>query len=293
MQSVHKESGWPLWPLFAAIPVVLALGFVAGMGVATYRPGVLTPGTLRTGPDQTTMAPPARTTLPPGDSSWIIPTGAGTNLASGASPVTAPNPIVPPPGPQAVSPDPQDVYFPGAATTLDEARMALRTDFGLYRAGGSVIFVDYQKMRQASGSPTLVGIISVRDYDTWTSALQTNPDKLKAWLQGAAARVQAAAVKGGFHLAWAVVDVVRDRPNGFDDREVIPLDNRAFLVIRPLAATVDHAKTEISLRTAVELTQGAAGAVNSPWATYGPVVRFDSTDIYRPLRALDAQPLLH
>lgn len=283
MQSVQKESGWPIWPLFAAIPVVLALGFVAGMAIAAYRPGSA-PAVRTPAPDQAAAAPNLSL---PGDSSWMIPTPSNPANDVGSSSI---GPARPPSLPQTTTATPVNVYFRGPAANIDDARLALLTDFGIYRLGNEAISIDYEKMRQESGSVSLVGLISVRDYDVWSRALASQPDSLKRWLERAAARVQSAAAKEGFHLAWAVVDVTRDKPAGFTDDEAQPLDNRAFLIIRPLASTVDHTKTDVSLRPAGTPAQaGPAGA--SPWAVYGPVIRFDDTDLYRPARAMSSRPM--
>lgn len=180
----------------------------------------------------------------------------------------------------------------GPPADATEAATVLAAEFGTYSKGNVILQVDYQQMRQSGQGVSVVGLIRAADYPDWASALKENPDQLAAWLQAAAARVQSAAVRERFFLSWAVVDVATQRPAGFGDHEITPLSDGTFLVVRPLAATVDYAKTEISLRPLASLTEAASGrrtAPDGPWATYGPVLHFDSTDIYRPL-PLGAKP---
>jgi hypothetical protein len=71
------------------------------------------------------------------------------------------------------------------------------------------------------------------------------------------------------------------------------MDNDRYLVIRRLASTMDHTKTVISLRPLTSLQESAANKAitsNDPWSTYGPVIHFDGTDVYRPSRLSGAKP---
>ncbi|MGE5675480.1 MAG: hypothetical protein ACM3XM_16660 [Mycobacterium leprae] len=282
MQPVHARSvrpGLPLFPMLLAIPVVLALGFVTGMGIATYG-GHAAANAAANGLGTTTPGTGS-------DLSWMITPGTGTAPAQQpnvgtAAPDTTPKVTV------------QEPPFTGTPRDAREARRALATTHSQYLSDVGAISFDYQLMRQSESGLSIVGMISVDSYDIWLRALQTDPTRLNAWLSSAAVRVQPAAIQDPFHLSWAVVDVLRDRPTSFADSEVTPLDNRTYLIIRPLAATVDHTKTEVSIRPLESLAQAphtGVGSATSPWAAYGPVLRFDATDLYLPARAVGAKPL--
>jgi hypothetical protein len=285
------KDGLPRWSLPAVLPVVLALGFVAGMAIATYWPAPA-PSSVQGKQLPPEDPQPQSQAAPRPDSSWQIATvpplspprmedraDAGPRTGTGPAPEE--------------TPPPKPVHFTGPAHDIREARLALLSDFGTYQTGAGTITLDYQQMRQAAMGRSLVGLISVADYARWEQALREDPAQLQAWLQKAAARVQEAAARDRFHLAWAVVDVVRYRPEGFTAGEITPLSNRTYLVIRPLASTVDHTKTEVALRPLSSLTAGAVtpAEATAPWAVYGPVIRFDSNDLYRPLKAAGAKPI--
>lgn len=291
MDSSHdrfRPRGLPRWTLWAAIPVVLALGFVAGMAIATYRPqetpvAEQPPATKVQAPTAQTETPATPAPATTADPSWRIVTAGATPTAHPVSgvPDEIPVPAAPP------------VKFTGPATNSEEAKKALASDFGTFSEGGAIFQVEYQKMTHAGGSTSVVGMLKAADYPYWEKAVRERPAALNEWLENAAKRVQQASAREGFHVAWAVVDVVDARPSGFASYEVTPLQNGLYLVVRPLASTMDHTKTQISLRPLTSLQDSAANkqiAPSEPWATYGPVIRFTSDDLYRPRRAMDTKP---
>jgi hypothetical protein len=290
VESLHagyRPRGLPRWTLWAAIPVVLALGFVAGLAIASYAPG---PAAVASPPAAKPNVPPVTvepTTKSSDDSGWQIVTigpANGRNASGFAQqPDNASSDVGTQPAP----------HFTGKATNRLEARLALATDFPIFQAGNISFHAEYQLMRAGDGT-SLVGILAADEYPQWERAVREQPDALKSWLTRAAARVQDASAHDRFHVAWAVVDVLRERPTGFADAEVTVLENRTFLVIRPLAATLDHTKSDISLRPLASLLQSAANqqvVATEPWAAYGPVIRFDADDLYRPLRTNGQQPI--
>jgi hypothetical protein len=289
VESVHlsRPGGLPRWLMWALVPVMLAGGFVSGMALAVYRPGALArPPASHADPTNTASVPATpQPTVPLPDSSWRIVT-SGTPATTTTEPWDAQEmPWTQPPISR--------VQFTGPATTIMEARLALQSDFSEYRVGNTTLYVEYQQMRQSAMGVSLVGLLHAHDYEDWATALRTDPDALKRWLEAAARRVQDASTRDRFHLSWAVVEVLRDPPEGFGPAEVTLLDNRAYLVTRPLASTVDHTKAEVSLRPLASLEQAAGGQPvisNDPWAAYGPVLRFDAADIYRPERVRGAKP---
>lgn len=289
--DLERPRGLPRWLLWAALPVVVALGFVAGMALATYAPASAPP--LPAGSDAAVPpgTPPATTgEAPPPqvDNSWRIATAqTGTSPANqvpGLHPEDLP-----------VEKNPPEP-FTGPANNIIDARKALAWDYGTYTFGGRSIDFEYQQMRQVAMGTSIVGMIDIEEYDTWSSALRQEPQALQRWLEKAAERVLPASTQDRFSIAWAVVDVVRDLPTGFADYEVTPLDNRSFLVIRPLAATQDYTKTGVQVRPLESLTASVNGQkvpTTTPWMVYGPVIRFNNTDLYRPARIGNAQPLNH
>jgi hypothetical protein len=270
---------------------MLALGLVAGMAIATYteRPSLsATAGSEAESPGQPGQAEPPVAAVPRPDSSWQIPKGPDPAPATPYPVIDIP--AMPPgtqpgPGPRTTLSHPAGAYFTGIPADAGEAVLALATERGTYSQGGAAFQVDYRQMRQAGQGITVVGLIRVSAYPQWARTLQEHPAQLEAWLQSAAARVQTAAVHDRFFLSWAVVDTVALRPDGFSDQEITPLTNGTYLVVRPLAAVVDYAKTEIAVRPLVSLQAAAQGkltAPDGPWAAYGPVLHFDSSDLYRP-----------
>jgi len=290
LHDQYRPRGLPTWTLWAAIPVVTALGFVFGMALAVYLPEEL-PRTVTTAPPTVQPEPPAQAPdTPPAqtDSSWQIVTTPTPGTSGATLPTDGPL-TEGATAPGSTPPEP----FTGTAHDIREARKALQYSFGRYEADGISFAVEYQAMRQAERGTSLVGIVLVADYANWERTLRETPDKLQQWLEAAVARVQEAAVADRFHTAWAVVEVLREDPPGFATNEVTPLTNRSFLVVRPLAATRDHTKTEVAVRPLASLADSVSGRLvseRSPWALYGPVIRFDTTDIYRPDRARDARP---
>jgi hypothetical protein len=297
LSSSYHESGWPRWAFFATIPFVLALGLIAGMAVATYTadgPAIAQPQQAAETPQQQRdpAQPPVASPPPQSDSSWQIPAKPGLN-ASQPPPETLPLTPHPWSGSDIVPAPPARTPIDGPPADAAEAAIALAGEFGTYSKGTASLHVDYQQMRQSGQGVTVVGLIRAAAYPDWAKALRENPDQLAAWLQLAAARVQSAAIQERFFVSWSVVDVTQQRPAEFGDHEITPLSDGTYLVIRPLAATVDYAKTEISLRPLASLLDAASGlrtAPDAPWATYGPALHFDSTDIYRPV-PLGAKPV--
>ena len=292
----ERPRGLPPWVLWAALPVVVALGFVFGMGLAVYLPppalGTAAASVPVKGTEPTGESQPTSSTSTGQDSSWLIVTSdsarAPVQPASdpwdlGSSQVSTPAPAKPEP-------------FTGPSLNVRDARKALQYEYGQYQADGVSIPVEYQQMTQSASATglSLVGIISAEGYAQWEQALRLNPGGLKRWLESAALRAQPAAQTDRFHLAWAVVDVLREYPEGFATNEVIPLNNRTFLVVRPLAATEDHTKSSVVLRPLTSLAASASGRVvtdRTAWTAYGPLIRFDTTDRYRPDRTNGAIPL--
>jgi len=279
-------AAWPLWVLWASLPLALALGFIGGMAAATY----LTP------PPAPAATTSAQTQVPAmGATSGPAPSAQPENPPVwsdvGQARITArPLPIT-----QAVAKAslPTNVYDQSRMRDIRDARAELVRAFSRYQAGLSFISrIDYQQMRNAGVGTSLVGMLSVDDYAGWARTLHSDPNGLRSWLESATRRVLAAMERDHFAVSWAVVDVRSERPAGFADFEVTPLTNGTFLVIRPLAATVDPSEPTVSLRPAPTPGQPIAAlpAISTPWATYGPVLRFDTTDLYRPLGTAGTKP---
>lgn len=347
MQRIRPAPGphgWPLWILWAALPIILSIGFVTGMGLANYQltspPAVVAPlppvtehspdlplvgqlvppppapeqrGTEPTtdpGPDPRSvqgsvpvpgMDPgpvpgPGGNTLaqPPLSHSdtWQIPTPSLPLQPEGASArLAAPPPQFDEPldGPLTFRNEPEQIYQTGLeAQNAREARALLARAFGRYSGG---ITIDYQMMRNSGVSSSLVGMLSVQQYPLWAKALRDQPDQLHDWLNAASTSVAPAVNRDHFFLAWAVVDVVSSRPSGFAAHEVTPLDDGRFLVIRPLASTSEQTHSLVTLRSSESLNQSTAGRPGSgAWFTYGPVIRFDNTDLYRPPALTNTKP---
>ncbi len=320
-RSPYNVRGLPLWALWAALPVALSLGFVTGLVLAQYTPQepggeVAVTGEPQYHSDDEPATPDSDAARDLVDVPEIpdVPDAGGTeardpSAPGGAASVSPPEadfswqivrterpdfglgegiiePSLPPLGGTPYPSDPRYTYGPPAPMDIREARDTLAREFGLYSTESVSFSVQYQQMRHAGLGRSLVGMISVQDYPQWERALREEPGALEAWLRQAAERVRPAAREDGFHLAWAVVDVLGAKPAGFAPFEVTPLNDGTYLVVRPLAATADHRHTEVALRPLGSLSLAAAGqqaAMNSPWSIYGPVLRFDQTDIYRPV----------
>lgn len=279
-EAPHPQATWPVWALWAVAPLVVALGIVGGMAAATF---LAAPSPASAGEKQAAQAPPA------GTSSEAVPAGTGASTGAPTSSVTAPGwpsaeptvrPSAPTPGPTGPA---QPPAAPRVVKDLRDAQAELNDHFSRYSDGSTTIdYIEYRVMRNVGLSVSLVGIVGGENYAAWNRALQQNPQRLRAWLETAAARVLPATSAENVFLAWAVVEVRPDRPTGFTAAEVKALDNGRYLVTRPLAATADPGQTTVTLRPVVTGT-GGAPAQNTPWATYGPQIRGDSTDIYRPM----------
>jgi hypothetical protein len=263
---------WPRWLLWALSPLLLSLGFLSGVLLAMYLTGQ-PPANPQ--PSSSVPQPPAPTTgIKPGETPWRIPTEQ-----------PAEEPII-------VPPDPNAFYHEGPINSIRKARGVLASEFGYYALGDTRIQIEYQQMRHGGAGRSVVGMIAAADYPYWRLALQEEPEELENWLLRAASRVLPATQEDPFHLSWSVLDVLRERPEGFTESEVIPMENRTYLVIRPLASTVDHTKPAVSLRGLESLRAlGPHDAIGSPWAVYGPVLRFDATDLYRPPRLGGSRPI--
>lgn len=329
-----SPHGWPLWTLWASLPVILSIGFVTGMGLASYLPPsapvVAAPSSPKAEPSPT-LPPVSETILPP------VPEPQGTVPGPGPDPGPDPElgpgfvpslagelqiqtplshsdtwqipspplpiqpegvatrPMAPPSqfdepleGPLTFRSGPEHVYQSFVAQESREARTLLARTFGLYPGG---IAIDYQMMRNSGVSTSLVGMISVQQYPLWAKAVREQPNELQDWLNAASRSVAPAVTRDHFFLAWAVVDVVSSRPTGFANHEVTLLDDGRFLVIRPLAATSEQMQSLVTLRSSESLSQSTGGRPGAgPWSVYGPVIRFDNTDLYRPPALTNTKP---
>lgn len=297
--STHLNRGWPRWTFWAAIPVVISVGFVTGMGLATYLPQEPPPlaGTSPASPAQATNPPLAALPLTgspsQSDPHWQIATPPG-----GAQPPPPEGLARPSFSPGNTNPEGLGyetetgihVNVPNPQT-LVESRSFLQLRYGRYPNGFAV---DYQVMRHAGTGSSLTGLISVADYQVWAQEADRHPERLQQWLNDAVQTIRVTAQRERFHVAWAVVEVVTRRPAGFADFEVTALDNGSFLVVRPLASTADHSRSHVVLRDTPSLREAAGGrpVVGAPvWSVYGPVLRFNETDIYRPAGLNGAKPL--
>ncbi len=292
MQPLHtpaQPSGtaaWPLWVLLAALPLALALGFISGMAAATYLPSPAVPPAVTAAPslNQATGTPTAPDQSQP-PSNPAVDNDAG-QVWKPSQPLNVPQTLP-------TSPSLGSGYDGARMRDIRDARAELARSFARYQAEGAVIpRIDYQQMRNVGTGVSLVGLLSVDAYNGWTRALQTDPAGLKTWLESATRNVLPAMERDRFAVSWAVVDVRPERPAGFADYEATPLDNGSFLVIRPLASTIDPGEPTIALRLAPDPKQppGLRPPTSAPWATYGPILRFDTTDLYRPLGTAGTKP---
>lgn len=292
-------AGWPRRSLLWAVPAALALGFVAGVAIAVYSPA-RSPRTLPSPASAAAAAvgaptgqgepaplspdAPSAGTLTPVPQSIPVPPAEGSRLPA---PVADARPDSAPVTPSA----PPRTPAPATMNDARDARLALAREFNHYAgAAAQISQIDHQQMRNAGMSASLVGILSVEAYQGWQRAAHDEPHRLQAWLESAARKVLPAISQERFFLAWAVVDVRSDRPPGFSESEVTALANGRFLVVRPLASTIDPGEATVSLRTPPSPSGGAAVSGAGPWATYGPVLRFDATDLYRPLGTAGTKP---
>lgn len=275
----RPPATWPLWTLGAVAPVVAALGIVGGVAAATF----LAPPPAGSLPrqEQATARAPGDATGP--DSAAAKP--GGNAITSPGS--TAPGEMsIPPNNSTATLPTPSDipdrsVGAPRVIRDLRDAQAELDSHYSYYTDGRATINrIEYRVMRNAGLSISLVGMISVQDYAGWARALRENPQRLQDWLEAAAARVLPATEKERIFLAWAVVDVRSNRPSNFSNDEVRTQHNGTHLITRPLASAIDPGQTKVAVRPLSSAPSGPTPT--GPWSTYGPQIRGDSTDIYRP-----------
>lgn len=291
MNSLHNETrvrGLPRWLLLAATPLVLILGTVTGIAVSAWWPApAVTPAP--TTPSEEPDAPSAESPTP-------------GNVAPGTQ-VSEPTDDPTPPGDSGPTqevgllPPPVDFWsYPAGepsqaasepvlteVKTLVDARAVLSAEYGAFSVGGRERFrVDYQLARDKNYETMLVGIVKIADYGEWVQAVKDHPDQLNRWLRSAAQRVQPAAVSEGFTLTWAIFEVVTDQPFGFLASEVTPMPRGGgYLVTRPLAAVTDAARSIVSIAS-TDIGVGPQTVAGQPSNVYGPVLRFDPTDLYRP-----------
>lgn len=298
------RGGLPRWALFAASPLVLALGFISGIALSTYWPGVAVPapvvadgpGALPANPPGTTSPAPALPTdgqsQPDQGSGGLIesPDSRRPGLSSSTLPYAVDETpyLGRTPGPQGGSlSTPTETnttntpVAPLKVRTVVDARTALAAEYGSFRVGGSTAFsVDYQLARDINYNTVLIGIVKIAEYGEWVRATRDHPAALQDWLKAAAERVKPAAENEKFTLTWTIYEKVTDPPYGFSTKEVTR-DPRggSYVVTRPLAAVTDVARSVVAVAT----VDAARPATNdTPWAAYGPVIRFDPTDLYRP-----------
>lgn|GEM_PF-1903983 len=311
-QRHSSPRGIPRWLLFASMPLILSLGFVSGVALSIYLavPVPDSPPTTQEGleshatPEETATSPgPAvqagnlPDSSPPGLP--IPPPTRPVDRGIQLPPVIDDSPLrtAPSPGPGApatgpvTSPSTPAATYGLAVRDRADARSALAAEFSRYLIDGEVAFtVDYQVARDSRQNTVLVGIVKIGEYSEWVREVREHPDRLEAWLSRAAERVRPAAQKEGFHLTWTIFEVVSDVPYGFAAREVTRTPSGGYVVTRPLAAVVDVAKSSVAVASVADLSQGSAASLPGPWAAYGPVLRFDSTDLYRPVGTNSNKP---
>lgn len=293
--SAATPATWPAWVLGALAPLAAVLGVVTGMALAVYSEPIRSVQPI---PQASPAATPSAETQPPAAptqgvdrAATPVTDPAGTIVAANQAPRPSRLPdtgggsqIIPTPG--IVQPQPVAVA-PRPITKVGEARAVLNTEFSSYAAGAVILRgIEYQQMRNGGYTTSLVGILPVGGYQPWKTALEENPDRLQAWLESAAERVRPAVERDRFFLSWAVVEVVPSRPAGFADHEVIAQTDGTFLVIRPLASTTGLNDLKVTLRPHSNLMAVTTGQVThsaGPWVTYGPVIRYDTADLYRPV----------
>jgi hypothetical protein len=289
------RRGLPFWVLPAILPLALSLGFVAGMGLAHVRL------TTSQGPNNrppvqpgapSVEQPPATTITPllPQEVATLSPAHlqppAPGPVADKPESGTVTQPLEPKPtapsGPLGGPLNPDRVYkvtVPSrpAIRSIGEAKQALQDDrTGIALVGG----IEYQQMRNADGSISLVGMLTVEQYLTWETILRRDPDALKRWLQAAATLVFGPEQADQFALSWALVETRVSVPSWALPSEVTPLADGRFLVVRYLAGTVGLGQPSVEVRQADSL--GSPADPKAVWSRFGPQIRFDGTDIYRP-----------
>ncbi|MFZ5817990.1 MAG: hypothetical protein ACOY93_22285 [Bacillota bacterium] len=299
--AMPPRTGLPRWALLAVTPLVLAVGFVSGIALATYRPLPEPPAPPASrsdlapqepaGGDPGASAPIAGTDpapeSPPGGLQEspdprrsgviaLLPEAIDDPFPGSARPTT---PTAPPEGPVTTSPAPSTAYHTAPVRTLSDARAALAAEFSSFQVGDRTLFsVDYQVARDANYNTVLIGIIKIAEYSEWVRATREHPSQLQSWLRAAARRVSPAATEERFTLTWTIYEKVNDPPFGFAAREVTRDPRGGYVVTRLLAAVTDPARALVSIAA----PESPVAASENPWSAYGPVIRFDSTDLYRP-----------
>jgi hypothetical protein len=292
-QPPSRRPGLPLWVLPATLPLALSLGFVVGMAVANRLDRPIAAPT----PHQTESAPATATNEEPGpvsaDPNPTTPLRSAplsparvkqpepsSGPTTNAPPISAPTRTE---GSTTAPSRPSDVYGGSAVAdnapirTIQDAQLALIAD----RVGsGPVKGIDYQQMRNTGFGISLVGMLNWAQYQAWEEALRQDPAALERWLTKTAALAFGPDQTDRFAISWALVDTLPSVPPGIQPSEVTPLESGEFLVIRFLAGTKRPGEPAIELRRLDDL--GAAAGGQEAWARYGPQIRFDSTDIYRP-----------
>lgn len=276
----------PRWAVWAFAPLALALGIIAGVAASAYGPPAAPAEPV------SVQAPPEEEPPAPADD----PAAPGQMPGTGGSePADADAAPLPPVETAALLPPPVDdstyaARIPAAVgpalaevRTLIDARTVLAGEFAAFTAGGRQWFqVDYQITRDINYDTMLVGIVKIAEYNNWVTAVRDYRDELTRWLTAAARRVRDAAVNEGFNLSWALFEAVPDRPFGFLASEVTPLPRgEGYLVTRPLAAVTDFTGPTVALAAVITPDAGPV-TTPGPSTVYGPVLRFDSTDLYRP-----------
>ncbi len=303
----------PRWLLFAAMPLLLTLGFVSGIALATYRevpaPGAAPPNepvaeapSPTPASDEKTSPPTAETEAPAISPEWTNPSTPTYQpqdmvvqlpyMVDEGLLRNSPSPGPPgmPTGPVTAPTSPGSGYGPVVRTRVD-ARAALAAEFSQYRVNGQVMFtVDYQVVRDSKQNTVLAGIVKLSEYSEWVREVREQPVRLEAWLKRAAERVRPAALNEGFHLTWTIFEAVSDVPYGFATREVTRTPAGGYVVTRPLAAVVDLTNSTVAVGSVSDLSEGTAASLTAPWAAYGPVLRFDATDLYRPIGTTSNKP---
>lgn len=313
-QSPHSHhTGWPRWTLWAFTPVALSLGIICGMAGGHYLPSATAATTVDRALADTSEPPPVTPPVqqpvsplspPPKDpaDSWKIPPQPGrtawTDPSGGFSEtdlLQPPSSYPPGTGPTTAPGQPSDAYGEAKVENITDAKALLQARYNRFISGSVGVYgIDYQVMRHQGQGLAIVGILPMNSYEDWTRALTEKPDELNRWLQQAARTIAPAAERDRLHLSWALVDVVRNRPEEFADFEVTPLANRTYLVIRPLAASTDMKMSGVSVRTLSTLSPAGAHQASlssDPWNAYRPVINWDSSDLYRPADAMWTKPV--
>lgn len=266
----RKGFSLPRWILAGAIPLALALGFLSGVAI----------GYFGTPPSPSPAAEPGADATKPDDPASAGPSGTKTPTNK---PEAWSGLLLPP-----VADEPVTALVGGrwfvqppeikTASTFAEAQSLLADQFSEFRSGGLVRFrVEYREAHDANRNRVLVGVVKVTEYPAWLQAMQDNRSEVVKWLETAAERVKPAAKKERFNLVWAVWEKVDQSPYGFSSLEVTPLHGQ-YLVNRPLAAVTDFERIIVSMAPGM----GPVTNADSPWAVYGPVLKFDPDDLYRP-----------